>query len=468
LKSPLAKIARVTAKIAAGLIAFVLLLVLAWILLNSFDSPLSDQAKALLTPPPNPYPPDENLYLAMAGLESAGERPIAEMGRERIETYNRALDSLLLNPELALELNKQWDAAKLVFSGELEFGPQRTTSIWAATKSHRQDIATLLASNQKLYQRYLSLHHLHGYYETARPSYSAPAIYAPQQVRVLFLGTIANRVQTGTPQQQREALTELQRDLQMWRSVLKGDGTLIGKMLAAASLHGDLILLADLIEDPASDLAHLDDLLDPIALPFDPKDYRIGNAFLAEWRGVATLYKTITTANEYAGSPVPSSWRKRMENAFEAHFFKIDATENMSAPQAAHWAALADSEASQFLRNREAIREWLEQNEPHLSLGSLYNPVGKILVKLAVSQNDSYPLRVYDVAGYQRLVYLAYQLKHQHVATADVPAFLKTHPDWSTHPVDGKPFRWNAETGELAVNTLGEHPKDQRFSVTLH
>jgi hypothetical protein len=43
----------------------------------------------------------------MAGLESAGERPIAEMGRERIETYNRALDSLLLNPELALELNKK-------------------------------------------------------------------------------------------------------------------------------------------------------------------------------------------------------------------------------------------------------------------------------------------------------------------------------------------------------------------------
>ena len=205
-----------------------------------------------------------------------------------------------------------------------------------------------------------------------------------------------------------------------------------------------------------------------MALPFDAKDYRIGNAFIAEWRGVATLYKTITTANEYAASAAPPSWRKRMENAFEAHFFKINATENMSAPQAAHWAALMDSEASQFLQNREANRQWLEENQPHFSLSSFYNPVGKILVRVAMSRNDSYPLRVYDVAAYQRLVYLAYQLKHQHIATAEVPAFLKAHPEWSTHPVDGKLFLWNPETGELAVNTLGEHPPGQRFSVILH
>jgi hypothetical protein len=29
----------------------------------------------------------------------------------------------------------------------------------------------------------------------------------------------------------------------------------------------------------------------------------------------------------------------------------------------------------------------------------------------------------------------------------------------------GKPFQWNADTDERAVNTLGDHPKNQRFSV---
>ena len=467
MKARLVKFVRITAKIAAGLLALVLLLVLVWALVNSFDVPLSPQAKRLLTPPPNPYAAEDNLYLAMAGLEGPADRPITEMGQERVDAYNQALDSMLRNPDSALNANSKWDAAKVVFRGKLELGPQRTSSIWTVTKNHRHDLAATLVSNQTLYQRYLSLHHLHGYHETARPSYLAPVISVPQQVRVLFLSDVANRIQTGTLQQQREALTDLQGDLQTWRSVLKGHGTLIGKMLAAAWLHGDLIMLSDFIEDPSSDLQHLDDVLAPLALPFDANDYRIGNAFIAEWRGVATLYKTITTANEYTASAAPPSWRKRMENAFEGHFFKINATENMSAPQAAHWAALMDSEASQFLRNREANRHWLEENQPHFSLSSFYNPVGKILVRVAMSQNDSYPLRVYDVAAYQRLVYLAYQLKAQHVATAEVPAFLKAHPEWSTHPVDGKLFLCNPETGELVVNTLGEHPAGQRFSVIL-
>jgi hypothetical protein len=88
-------------------------------------------------------------------------------------------------------------------------------------------------------------------------------------------------------------------------------------------------------------------------------------------------------------------------------------------------------------------------------------------VNLSAAHKNSYSLRAYDVAAYQRLVYLAYQLKRQHIATDDIPAFLKAHPEWSTHPVDGKPFQWNADSGEIAVNTLGDHSPGQRFSVML-
>jgi hypothetical protein len=69
-----------------------------------------------------------------------------------------------------LSADKKWDSAKLAFNGELDLGPRRNTSIWTDAKTHRQDIAALLASNQELYRRYLSLHRLHGYCETARPS----------------------------------------------------------------------------------------------------------------------------------------------------------------------------------------------------------------------------------------------------------------------------------------------------------
>lgn len=466
LKSRLAKIARITAKIAAGLVAFVLLIVFALFLVNSFDVSLSPQAKALLTPPRNPCPPEENIYLAMAGLEGAGERPIVAMGQERIEAYNKALDSMFSDPDIALNLNKQWDAAKLVFKGKIPLGSQRTTSIWTDVKSQRQEISALLSSNEELYRRYLSLYRLHGYYETARPSFMAPVITPPQPLRILFLADVANRFQMGSPRQQRDALDDLDQDLQLWRTILKGDGTLIGKMLAAASLHADLILLADLIADPGTDLNSLGDALDPVLLPFDLEDYRIGNAFAAEFRGTAALYKTITFTNVYAVSP-SSTWLQRTSNAVQAHFFKIDATDNLGAQQAARWVALGDSEPSQFLVNSAANRGWIKANVLHLSPGFIYNPTGKILAAVAVSQNDAYFLRVFDVAAYQRLVYLVFQLKRQHIATADVPAFLSAHSDWSTHPVDGQTFTWNKETGELAVNTLGENSKERRFSVVL-
>jgi hypothetical protein len=466
LKSRLAKMTRIAAKIAIGLTAFVLLIVLTCFVLNSFDAPLSDQAKALLAAPPNPYPPDGNIYLAMAGFEGPGDRSIIDMGQERIEAYNRALDSMLLDPEQALALNKKWDIAKLAFTGALPAGRSRTTSIWNDVKSHRQDIAALVASNRELYRRYLSLHRMQGYYETARASFLAPAIHAPQEPRTLFLADAASRIQTGAFERQ-EALNDIQHDLELWRKVLRGDGTLISKMVAVASLHADLILLADLITDPGIDLGSLGQVLDPILSPFGPNDYRIGNAFAAEFSGTAALYKTITAANELGGSMASSSWLKRPWNAFQAHFFKVNATENLGAAHAAQWVALGDSEPNQFYLNQERYRKWLKDTEPHLSPASLYNPIGKMLVAVAGSQKDSYVLRVYDVAAYQRLVYLAFQLRRQHIANTDVATFLKTHPEWSTHPVDGNTFRWNAESGELAVNTLGEHPKEQRFSMML-
>jgi hypothetical protein len=467
LKFQLTKVARITAKIVLGLVAFVLLFALACFILNSFDAPLSDQAKALLAAPPNPYPSDGNIYLAMAGFEGPGDRSIIDMGQERIDAYNKALDSVGLNPDTVFSLDNHWGASKLKIRGKLELGSPRSTSIWASTKSHRQEIAAILADNQQLYQRYLFLHHLPGYYETARPSYMAPLVFLTPQIRTVFLSDVANRMQTGTPTQQREALADLQRDLQMWRTVLKGDGALISKMLSVAFLHGDMILLADLITDPSFDSSLLEEPLDSMLLRVDPNDYRIGNAFAAEFRGTTAFYKTITAANELSGSMASSSWLNRVSNAFQAHFFKLNATENMGAALAAQSIALGNSEPSQFYLNREGYREWLKLNEPHLSPAYLYNPMGKVFAALAVSQNDGYILRAFDVAAYQRLVYLVFQLKRQHIATGNVATFMAAHPDWSIQPVDGKPFQWNPETGELAVNTLGEHPKDQRFSVTL-
>jgi hypothetical protein len=89
-------------------------------------------------------------------------------------------------------------------------------------------------------------------------------------------------------------------------------------------------------------------------------------------------------------------------------------------------------------------------------------------VSLAAAQEDTYTSRAFDVAAYQRLVYLVFQLKRQHIAPVNVAAFMTAHPDWTTHPVDGKPFHWDETKGEITVKTLGDHPEKQRFSILLH
>jgi hypothetical protein len=127
-----------------------------------------------------------------------------------------------------------------------------------------------------------------------------------------------------------------------------------------------------------------------------------------------------------------------MWNAFQAHFFKLNATENMGAEIAARWITQANSDPKEFEQNQQAFRGWLDQEGPHLTPSYIYNPMGKILASIAGAQYDNYPLRAYDVAAYQRLVDLVFRLERQHVAAADVSAFMKAHPDWSTHPVDGK------------------------------
>src|ERR1700761_767566 len=113
--SAFARVGRLIAKIAAALAVIVFIVVLGSFSANFFDTALTREAKALLAPPPNPYQPEENIYLAMAGLDGASERAISDMGKERIAAYNQAVEDLLPHPEGAMELEQKWRSTGLAF-----------------------------------------------------------------------------------------------------------------------------------------------------------------------------------------------------------------------------------------------------------------------------------------------------------------------------------------------------------------
>lgn len=96
-----------------------------------------------------------------------------------------------------------------------------------------------------------------------------------------------------------------------------------------------------------------------------------------------------------------------------------------------------------------------------------YNPLGKLLTAVVTQPYRHYPPRAWDEAALQRLVRAAYEIRLHRVAAADLAAFLQVHPQWSTHPADGRPFLWDTVTGELRVQTLSQYPPGWRFGVRL-
>jgi len=463
------RILQVFAKAIAAIAALALLICVSSYAMNIFDEALTPEAKALLSLPPNPYGPNDNIYVSLAGFDAESQQSIVVVGQTRISRYNAELDSMIANPAAEIAGLTRADPKRLAFKGSLDYCHPSTSSLWSDVRAHRAEVAAVLADNQELYQRYDSLLRLRGYYDTSRPSFLEPDYYIPQPARCLFLANAAIRLQATNQQLQAAALSDLSQDLLMWRAVLKGDGRLLSKMIAAGALHADFLLLADMIADPRMDLKLFDGPGQLAITPFELQDWSISNGFAAQMRADDVLFAQLammaSARTGYDGTPV--RWWQSMLARLQGHFFKINATENLQAKHFTQLIQLADSDPAEFSIKREQYRHWLRNNVTMFSPAGLFNPVGKILVQLAVPAYESYLARVYDVAALQRLVYLIYQIRREAIDSPAVPAFLRAHPEWSTHPVDGRPFTWNAATGELVVIPAGNNPQSRRFSVSV-
>jgi hypothetical protein len=218
--------------IAAGsLILLALALLGAGYAINVHDEPLTPLAQALRRPPPNPYRPRENIYLALVGFDARpGESPVP-VGEARIEQYNLAVDRALRLPplqgwEMMKEVVTGNDPERLQFKGQFDF-KQPVHSYWNELPPHRANIEERLTDYRELYERYRALHAQAGYFETARPSAEPPVSFAVYETRSLFLADAVLRMGSHDAPRQRHGLADLEDDLRLWRVVLTGQGSLI-------------------------------------------------------------------------------------------------------------------------------------------------------------------------------------------------------------------------------------------------
>jgi hypothetical protein len=454
----LPSIVRAGAKVAAAAVGVLVALLLIWIGCNQFDRPLSANARAILTALPDPYPADDNLYIAVVGFDAPAGQSIIEAGEGRLDERRRM--SGRLPPG-----RPPWAIGPVPRPGALEFNGNAawlpSFFLWSSAKGHGAQVAALIGANRELYQRYLALHGLRGYFETGGSTEAAPGFMAILSIRRLFLASIAGDIQSGTSAAQQAAVTRLGQDLQLWKTVLDGTGGLLSKAIAAHALHVDLLLAGDMVTDPGCDLTFLRGEGDSLLAPFSLRNWQIGDAYAVEMRAVAPTLAALSQG----ASDVP--WPQRANDWLGRQFFKLQATENLEAQRAEALRALADGDPATY-RERRAAYDATVRRSARISLADLYDPVGKILMAIAApAAEENLAPRVYDVAALQRLVFLAYQVRRREVPLAQLPQFMAQRPEWSTHPLGAEPFRWQPQSGRLSLTPAGQEPQRERFSLTL-
>jgi len=463
--------------IVGGLVLIALLLFAAAWTLNLRDEPLTREAQTLLVSPPNPYKPEDNIYVALAGFDAPPGESLTAAGLAKIDRFNRQVDlaSADPRPETRLGVATQDPGPHLEFKGDVGFCEPLAGSVWNDAPAHEADIARLLADNAELYQRYVDLHRRQGFYEVAHPSITAPPVYLSLvSIRKLFLADVALRLRSRRLRAQGAALADLTDDIRLWRAVLTGRGALISKMVAIAHLQGDYLLLGDMIADPQVPVPLATADADVVVPLFALGDWNIGSTFAEEFRAEAATLEELQRVSG-VGSPVPEryagdillrSWN-RLESIAGAHFFKVHATENLYARNATRLIASAAADPSALAARRRQSRESLPANGFSSTVLLSYNPIGKILAGIAVPAFADYAPRAWDGAALQRLVRLSYEIRRQAIEPAGIPGFLAWHPELSTHPGDGRPFLWDADKGELRVQTLARQPAGRRFGVHI-
>jgi hypothetical protein len=445
--------------LAAGLLALALAI-------NARDEPPSADSRRLSVIPANPYATGENLYVALAGFDAPAGASIISTGAARIAAELAALDPEL--PNLRPPRTVPAAAPALTFAGNLDVCPplERGCSIYADVTGKGPAIEKLLIDNAELQARYRALRGARGYFETAPPSTMMLPHFPEAATRKLFLADVAHRVRSPQPAAAQAALADLTGDLELWGLLLRGQGALVGKMVALAYLQGDLLLLADIVADPDAPLPAQDPA---VAVPLGAAaDFDIGDAFAWEFRVQAAMMRELVSpaAASYFLSmqTQPEGWSaahwRSLNGRLGLQFLKPQATENLFAQLMTQLMQASSPTPGALAR---LARLPVDSSVDPANLWSIrlsYNPIGKILVAIAAPAYPSYVRRAGDVFALQRLVHLGYEIRYQRVPPAAVRGFMQVHPEWATHPSDGHAFALREERREIDIVPL--QPSAQR------
>lgn len=319
-----------------------------------------------------------------------------------------------------------------------------------------ETLATWLQSEGWLLERYRALIQRTQWRETVPSSIFAP-LPAYQHLingQDLYLMEAWGAAKAGDAGSVRE---HLEQDQRFWREVLRSSNLLITKMIAVAAMDrnfaiGNLALHALPPELQQQGVPQL--WREPIS------------------REERAMYRALAGEHRWSDAAFLNVEHLDAEGALTDHpllgrllpqFFQPQATSNLSAASLLEGARVFD--VAELTRMPQVLEQQRSMKSSTLqTLLHPYNPIGYILIDIAMPAYTDYGPRAADLEGMRRAALLAATLRSDGVDAAHAQAAVAASP--LTDPYTGKPLHWDADTASVVFTGLASGER-QRTAIPL-
>jgi hypothetical protein len=417
---------------AISLLVLLLVPLAVWIGWNAFDETLDPLALAFGAPRASALADADNGYIAAIGMNAPDGASTFAFGQAWL-ARERAAARQGQTPQSG-------PATRL--KGQVLCNPSRA-SCAEALRDNPDAIAAQLAARQEDLARYEQLL-AYRHYEEVRdydpaPDSELPSVANLNETQRAYLARAGLSLQQGQVEQ---ALNMLEREFAFRRLMLNGSHSLLQKLIANNMYAVDLAFLADLLQHRGAELKPHAARLSAMLPALDPAALSLDAAIAVESHFVSQNYLMLGTR--------PDSVSNTIIYRLLGLVSKPNATRKLSYQVYSAMATASRASAKDF------AAEWQKLPNP----GDLFqvrfwdffdNPVGKMSLSIAISNLDTYVLRMHDLDAFNRLLALRVSLLASDIDDAGIAAFVE-HADPRLHdPYTEKPIVWDASARRLSV-----------------
>ncbi|MEN0038007.1 MAG: hypothetical protein AAGC78_13115 [Cellvibrio sp.] len=437
----ISKLLKLLGKTLAALFVLIIVVVLAFVVINSSDKPPSQTTLEFQQAYDNRKPVNaaDNGYIYLAGFDAASDETPEAVGAKRIkfsidfikglESKNKDIFRAEYNPEEAFikEVKTVFDQCAVINKVCIEEINKNNARIFEWSQAE-----ALIG------ERYTKLITHSSWLELAPMDMDLPTPTFGLVMKAQRLAFIQELAASG-PKNPNRVVELLDKDLQFWRVVLRDTDMLIGKMVAATAIKNNFLWTNQFLL--SLDQNERSSVIPSVAQKtFTDEELSLRRSLIGEW---------IFTSKAY-DKPEKMHLDKFPDKLASDLLFKKQDTINRSATTFAKVINEQDISIAEFETTFVAPKESNLQNDSKESsltyfIKNPYNPVGKILLAVAVPAYDNYSARTKDLEAFRRG--LLASIEH-----------MNNVPDASTSyisPYKTKPFVINQQERAITVNGLG-------------